>query len=231
LSGGAGPRRRGLVIAIDGPSGAGKSTAGRALADRLGYTFIDTGAMYRALALKALRAGLPLDREQPLAQLAHDARIELLQRRRGVRLDGEDVTEAIRTPEVSAAASRISIHPLVRREMAARQREVGEGGGVVLDGRDIGTAVFPDAEVKFYVDADPRRRAERRQRELTAAGADLDVDTIELAIRARDEADTTRAESPLTRAADAIHIDTTDLGPEDVVERMVDAVRRAQAPG
>jgi cytidylate kinase len=226
LSGGPGRRRRGLVIAIDGPSGAGKSTAGRALADRLGYTFLDTGAMYRALALKALRAGIPQDREQPLAQLAHEARIEQLPERR-VLLDGEDVTEAIRTPEVSAASSRISTHALVRREMAARQREMGRDGGVVLDGRDIGTAVFPDAEVKFYVDADPRRRAERRQQELTAAGADLDVDTIELAIRARDEADTTRQQSPLTRAPDAIHIDTTELDRNEVVEQMAAAVRRA----
>jgi cytidylate kinase len=231
LSAGPGRRRRGLVIAIDGPSGAGKSTAGRALADRLGYTFIDTGAMYRALALKALRTHVPLDREEALARLAHDSRIELLQGRRGVKLDGEDVTDAIRTPEVSAASSRISTHASVRREMAARQRELGAEGGVVLDGRDIGTAVFPDAEVKFYVDADPRRRAERRQRELVAAGADLDVDTIELAIRARDEADTTRRESPLTRAADAIHIDTTDLTPEGVVGRMEEVVRRAGRGG
>src|SRR5207245_10528122 len=150
------------------------------------------------------------DREQPLADLARGTHIELLPGRR-VLLDGEDVTEAIRTPEVTAASSRVSTYPGVRREMASRQRQIGAEGGVVLDGRDIGTAVFPDAELKFFVDADPRRRAERRQRELEAAGADLDVETIELAIRARDEADSTRRESPLTRATDAIHIDTTDV--------------------
>lgn len=229
----AGARRRGLVVAIDGPSGAGKSTAGRALAARFGYTFLDTGAMYRAFALRALREGVALDDGPRLAALAARVRIEF-DPAGLVRLDGEDVSAAIRTREVSAAASRVSVHPEVRREMAGRQREMGREGAVVLDGRDIGTAVFPDAEVKFYLDADPRRRAVRRQRELAAAGAEADVDVIEAEIRARDRADSTRPDSPLTRAADAIVLDTTLLGREEVVERMAEVVAqrlRAGLPG
>lgn len=215
------PRPRGLVIAIDGPSGAGKSTAGRTVAARLGYTFLDTGAMYRALALKALREKVPLGDERALADLARRTTIELAARGDGVRLDGEDVTAAIRTREVSAAASRVSAHPQVRRQMVARQQELGREGGVVLDGRDIGTAVFPDADVKFYVDADPRRRAARRQEELAAAGTIADLEAIESEIRARDHADSTRPDSPLTHAADAVLIDSSDLGVDGVVDRML----------
>lgn len=219
------PRPRGLVIAIDGPSGAGKSTAGRTVAARLGYTFLDTGAMYRALALKALREKVPLDDERALADLARRATIELAARGEGVRLDGEDVTAAIRTREVSTAASRVSAHPQVRRQMVARQQELGREGGVVLDGRDIGTAVFPDADVKFYVDADPRRRAVRRQEELAAAGTIADLEAIESEIRARDHADSTRPDSPLTRAADAVLIDSSELGPDGVVDRMLAVIK------
>jgi CMP/dCMP kinase len=217
-------RPRGLVVAIDGPSGAGKSTAGRIVAQRLGYTFLDTGAMYRALALKALQARVPLDDERALSDLARGARIELEEGGR-VRLDGEDVTAAIRGREVSVAASRVSAHPQVRRQMVARQQELGRLGGVVLDGRDIGTAVFPDADVKFYVDADPRRRAVRRHEELAAAGTESDVDAIEHEIRARDHADSTRVDSPLTRAPDAVAIDSSDIGVEGVVERMLAVIR------
>ena len=214
-------RPRGLVIAIDGPSGAGKSTAGRIVADRLGYTFLDTGAMYRALAWKALTARVALDDARALAELARTTVIELDAGGRGVRLDGEDVTAAIRTRDVSAAASRVSAHPQVRRQMVARQQELGRLGGVVLDGRDIGTAVFPDADVKFYVDADPRRRAVRRHEELAAAGTESDVEAIEREIRARDHADSTRADSPLTRAPDAVAIDSSEIGVDGVVERML----------
>jgi len=168
-----------LVVAIDGPSGAGKSTAGRSLAERLDYLFIDTGAMYRALGLKALRRRIPLDDAEALAELARVTRIELTERGRGVTLDGEDVTALVRTQEVGDAASRLSVHGGVRREMVARQRELGQGGGVVLDGRDIGTAVFPRADVKFYLDADPARRARRRASELAAAGQVPDVALVE----------------------------------------------------
>jgi cytidylate kinase len=213
------------VVAIDGPSGAGKSTAGRIVAERLGYTFLDTGAMYRALALKALQSRVPLDDERALAELARGTAIELGEGGRGVRLDGEDVTAAIRGRDVSVAASRVSAHPQVRRQMVARQQELGRRGGVVLDGRDIGTAVFPDADVKFYVDADPRRRAQRRHEELAAAGTESEVEAIEREIRARDHADSTRLDSPLTRAPDAIGIDSSDLGVDGVVERMLAVIR------
>jgi cytidylate kinase len=212
------------VIAIDGPSGAGKSTVAKALADRLGYVFIDTGAMYRAIALKALERGVPVHAAEALAALAHQSRIELQGGGRRVLLDAADVTIPIRTREVSAAASRISVHPAVRREMVARQRELGREGGVVLDGRDIGTAVFPDAELKFYVDADPAKRALRRHAELDAAGVDSDVAAIEREIRERDHMDSTRLDSPLTRAEDAIHLDTTELTPAQVLETMLAAV-------
>lgn len=217
--------RRGLVIAVDGPSGAGKSTAGRALAARLGYTFIDTGAMYRALAAKALRSATSLDDEIALDALSRSTRIDLVDGGARVLLDGIDVTATLRTQEVSTAASRVSRHPLVRRDMVARQQALGRGGGVVLDGRDIGTRVFPDADVKFYVDADPRARAERRYRELTAAGQSADLVTIENEIRERDHADSTRADSPLERADDAVLVDTTRLTPSEVVEVMASMVR------
>lgn len=216
-------RRRGLVVAIDGPSGAGKSTAGRALAERLGYVFLDTGAMYRALALAALRAGLALDDEAALARLAAGLRLTL-EPDGTVSLQGEDVTAAIRTREVTAAASRVAAQAEVRRQMVALQREMGKDGGVVLDGRDIGTAVFPQAEVKFYLDADPARRALRRHAELLASGTASDPAAIEREIRERDSADSTRADSPLIRAPDAILLDTTLLGPGEVVERMLAAV-------
>jgi CMP/dCMP kinase len=216
--------RHRLVVAIDGPSGAGKSTAGRALADRLGYVFLDTGAMYRALGLKALRRGLPLDDSGRLTELARVTRIELVEGGRGVSLDGEDITGLIRTQEVSDAASRLSVHSGVRREMVARQRELGQGGGVVLDGRDIGTAVFPSADVKFYVDAEPSKRATRRAEELRAGGSAADAASIETEIRERDALDMSRPDSPLTRAADAVYLDTTDLSPEEVLERMLDVV-------
>ena len=217
------PRReRGLVIAIDGPSGASKSTAGRIVAERLGYVFMDTGAMYRALALAALRTRTALDDGPALAALARDTRIDL-GADGSVAVNGEEVTAAVRTREVSTAASQVSVHPEVRRVMVARQQELGRRGGVVMDGRDIGTAVFPDADLKFYVDADPARRAVRRRKELAEAGIEADLPAIEREIRARDHADSTRADSPLTRAADAIHIDTTTMGLEEVVERMLAA--------
>jgi cytidylate kinase len=222
---------RRLVVAIDGPSGAGKSTAGRALARQLGYVFLDTGAMYRALALKALRAGVALHAEAELAELLRGTRIELALGGDLVRLDGEDVSAAIRTQEVSGAASRVSVHPAVRRLMVARQQEMGRAGGIVLDGRDVGTVVFPRADVKFYVDADPRRRAERRHAELASAGAASDVAAIEREIRERDHADSTRPDSPLTRAPDAVYLDTTALGPDEVVRRMAAAVEEELRAG
>jgi cytidylate kinase len=218
-------RSKGPVVAIDGPSGAGKSTAGRSLAGLLGYTYIDTGAMYRALALKAMRSGVSLDSEEALATLCRASSIELGQGGRSVLLDGEDVTAAIRSPETSRASSLVSVHPSVRTEMVARQREMGRDGQVVLDGRDIGTAVFPDAEVKFFLDASPGERAKRRLEELRSAGSDIAMETVEEDVRERDYTDTHRAESPLERAWDALELDTTRLGADEVLERMLAAVR------
>jgi cytidylate kinase len=218
-------RSNGLVVAIDGPSGAGKSTAGRTLAAQLGYTYIDTGAMYRALALKASRAGVSLDAEEALAALCRASSIQLTDGGRRVLLDGDDVTSEVRSSEISRASSLVSVHPGVRVEMVARQRELGRDGGVVVDGRDIGTAVFPDAEVKFYLDAKPGERAQRRLVELRARGSDASFDVVEREVRERDYTDTHRAESPLVRAWDALALDTTSLSPEEVVERMLAAVR------
>jgi cytidylate kinase len=218
-------RSNGLVVAIDGPSGAGKSTAGRALAARLSYTYIDTGAMYRALALSASRSGVSLDAEEALASLCRASSIQLTDGGRRVLLDGWDVTAEIRSREISRASSLVSVHPGVRVEMVARQRELGREGGVVIDGRDIGSAVFPDAEVKFYLDAIPGERAQRRLAELRASGSDASFDAVEREVRERDYTDTHRAESPLVRAWDALALDTTKLTPEEVVERMLAAVR------
>jgi CMP/dCMP kinase len=222
-------KRSGLIVAIDGPSGAGKSTVGRDLAQRLGYTFIDTGAMYRAVAWQALSRGVALDNADALGAIARQARIELAGSLPRVFVDGRDITADIRTRETSQAASRVSAHPAVRRALVARQRELGDRGGVVMDGRDIGSVVFPGAEVKIYLDASARQRADRRQRELAAAGVVADVDTIEREIRARDQADSTRADSPLTRLPDALYVDTTALSPEQVVERLLAIVTERAA--
>jgi cytidylate kinase len=222
--------RKRLVIAIDGPSGAGKSTAGRELAKRLGYTFIDTGAMYRALAVKARRAGVAVDDADALATAAREMDFEFTAGGAGVRLDGEDVTAAIRSREASVDASLVSRHPEVRRQLVERQRELGESGGVVLDGRDIGSAVFPDAELKFFLDADLACRASRRFRELRERASDVKLADIESEIRARDHADSTREDSPLVRAPDAVRIDTTALEPEQIIAKMESEARvRASA--
>ena len=224
-------RRNGLVVAIDGPSGAGKSTVGRALAMRLGYTFIDTGAMYRAIAWRALTLGVAPDDATALGEIAAHARIELTGSQPRVFVDGREITADIRTREASQAASRVSAHPAVRRALVARQREMGGEGGVVMDGRDIGSVVFPDAEVKVYLDASPRQRADRRQRELALAGIVTDVDTIEREIRARDQADSTRADSPLTRLPDALYVDTTAQTPEQVVYHLLAVAAKRGAHG
>lgn len=180
--------------------------------------------MYRAVAWRALATDTPIDDGEAVAALAARTAIELADGGRTVVVDGEDVTSALRARDVTSASSRISMHPAVRRQLVARQRALGAAGGVVLDGRDIGTAVFPEAEVKFYVDADPRRRAERRHEELAKAGVASEVDAIEREIRERDHRDSTRSDSPLTRAGDAVHIDTTGLEPEEVVARMLAVV-------
>jgi cytidylate kinase len=224
---GSGGRR--IVIAIDGPAGSGKSTLAGILARRYGYTNIETGAMYRTLALKAMEHGISLDNAEALGALARRSRIELEARVEGNRvlLDGVDVTERIRSQDVTAAASRVSIHPPVREWMVRRQQEMGAGGGIVMEGRDIGTKVFPGAQVKIFLDAAPEVRGTRRFLQSPAATAPEAAVLAEL--RARDERDRTRANSPLVPATDAVIIDSTNLTLDQVVARVVEIIEERLA--
>ena len=218
---------RKLIIAIDGPAGSGKSTIAARLARTLGYINLESGAMYRALALKALEQRVPLDEAEALRQLAELSAIKLEAGTAGNRvlLDGRDVSQRIREENVTAAASRVSVHPAVRRVMVARQRELGANGGVVMEGRDIGTAVFPDADVKIFLDADPSVRAERRVLQNGAVSPD-EAKRVEAEIAARDERDRTRATSPLVPAPDAIILDTTNKSIDEVVREAEQIVQQ-----
>jgi len=211
--------RKKLVIAIDGPAGSGKSTLAAVLARKYNYTNIETGAMYRALALKALESGVPLDDAGGLAALARRSRIELVASSDGNRvlLDGVDVSERLRSQEVTEAASRVSVHPPVREWMVASQRRMGAAGGIVMEGRDIGTKVFPDAEVKIFLDAAPEVRGSRRFLQSPASAGQEAAVLDEL--RARDQRDRTRANSPLVAAPDAVVIDSTYLTLDQVLAR------------
>jgi cytidylate kinase len=207
-----------MVIAIDGPAGAGKSTVARGVASALGFTYLDSGAMYRALALAALRAGIPLDDGEALGALARAREIEVDDGR--ALLDGEDVSAAIREPEISAAASRVSVHPQVRAAMVARQRELIGRGGYVAEGRDIGTVVGPDAPLKVFLTASHAERARRR-----AADTGEPLEAVRGAQAERDARDTGRPLGALRPAADAIELDTTGLGAKEVVDRVVALAR------
>ena len=219
-----GQGRRKLVIAIDGPAGSGKSTLAALLARKYNYTNIETGAMYRALAFKAIESGVSLDDENKLAALAKQSRIELVPNPDGNRvlLDSVDVTECLRSQEVTDAASRVSVHPAVREWMVASQRTMGADGGIVMEGRDIGTKVFPDAEVKIFLDAAPEIRGTRRFLQSPAAAAPEKSVVAEL--HARDERDRTRANSPLVPATDAVVIDSTYLTLDQVVSRAIELI-------
>lgn len=214
---------KGLVIAIDGPSGAGKSTIGRALAEALSYTYLDTGAMYRAVAVRALEKGIAIDDEVALAAAASSARITFDETGERVLLDGLDVTDEIRTREATKMASAVAKIGAVRRELVRQQQELGRDGGVVLDGRDIGSVVFPNAEVKFYLDAAPEKRAKRRFDE--SQGQEASYEAILEDIRARDHQDMTREDSPLVRTEDAVYLDTSEMTPEEVTAHLLTVAR------
>lgn len=216
-----------LIVAIDGPSGVGKSTTSRSLARALGVPHIDTGAMYRAVALGAIRSGVALDDADRLEKLASGAVIQFRREGDSVRviLDGEDISQEIRTPAVSMAASRVSAVPAVRRVLVLLQQEMGRRGGGVLEGRDIGTKVFPHTPYKFFLTARPEIRAERRRRELLAEGIDQPFESVLAETLQRDGQDSTRADSPLTWDSSYQLIDTSDMTIDQVVAQMVRAIR------
>jgi len=209
-----------LIIAIDGPSGAGKGTVARAVAARLGYRHVDTGAMYRAVAWKALRDGVELGDEHAVAEIGERATFDLEEGR--VAIDGNDVASAVRTPEIDRASAIVARHPAVRRALVARQRALGERGGVVMEGRDIGTVVFPLADLKIYLDAAPDERARRRAADPAhTSSRTAQLSDVATALAERDKSDSTRTVSPLAVAADAIVIDTTGMHIDDVIERVL----------
>ena len=225
MSDGAPPRTK-PVIAIDGPAGAGKSTVAAHLARVFGFLNLETGAMYRAFALKALGSETPLQAEPALMALARDTRIGLEPRAEGNRvlLDGADVTAQVREPEVTAAASQVSVHPEVRGWMVEQQRAMGAAGGVVMEGRDIGTVVFPDAEVKLFLDASPEVRGERRFNQTGGTTGPESEASVVREIRERDARDRSRAESPLRVAEGALVLDSTAMGLEEVLRRCEEVV-------
>ncbi|MDP8254115.1 MAG: (d)CMP kinase [Candidatus Alcyoniella australis] len=218
------------VVAIDGPSGAGKSTVSRSVARSLGFTYIDTGAMYRAVALAAQRAAIAEHDDQGLSALCSEINLYFKPVRDGqhIVLNGEDVERLIRTPEISLAASAVSARPAVRRAMVDLQRRMGAAGGVVMEGRDIGSHVFPDAEVKIFLCASALVRAQRRNCELAGRGIDEDLSATLEQMRKRDADDSSRELAPLIRVADAHELDTTELSLEQVIGRVLEIVEQAR---
>jgi len=224
----AGQTRPCPVIAIDGPVGAGKSTVAQALAQRLGYRYVDTGAMYRAVAWKARAEGVDVNDREAVAAIARAVQIEFLPGRRGqhILVDGTDVTETVRSPQISERASIVSAYPEVREAMVALQRRMGKDGCVVMEGRDIGTVVFPDAEVKIYLDATLDERARRRYEELRKKRERVTLEGVRQALEQRDRRDSTRTHSPLRPADDSTAIDTTSMSVKQVVGEILKRVPR-----
>jgi len=221
-----------MIVAIDGPAGSGKSTVAREVARRLGFTYLDSGAMYRAVTLRALEEGADLDDGAALGEVARGLDIQLQRRdaeNAQVTVDGRDVSEAIRDPRVTGASSTVAAHPRVREALLEKQRALMASGNYVVEGRDIGTVVAPDAPVKVFLTADPEERARRRAAELERRGLSIDRDEVRAAIEQRDNLDSTRSAAPLRRADDAELIDTTGLDAGEVADRIVELVARARA--
>jgi cytidylate kinase len=220
-------RMKSLTIAIDGPSGAGKGTVARAIAKQLGYRHVDSGAMYRAVGWKAVHDAVPLDDEPRVARIAAGAQLHVTDE--SVTIDGMDITRAIRTPEIDRAATAVARLPQVRTALVSRQRALGKDGGIVMEGRDIGTVVFPRADVKVYLDAAPDERARRRAHDPAHSGGPAAVADVASALTARDELDRTRPVSPLYAAADAVVIDTTGKSIDEVVATVLSLVDHTEA--
>lgn len=217
-----------LVVAIDGPAGAGKSTVARQVSKDLGYIYIDTGAMYRALTLKALRQGIDLEDEKALTKLAEETDIRITHRdhTQVIFMDGEDVSVEIRSPEVSQSVSLVAKVPGVRIEMVRIQRELAKGGGVVMDGRDIGSYVLPDADFKIFLTASTMERARRRARDLEAAGYEVEITKLAKEIAARDEIDSSRQMAPLVQPQGALLIDTSEMNFDEVVDKIKECIQQ-----
>ena len=213
---------RKLIIAIDGPSGAGKGTVARAIASALGYRHVDSGAMYRAVGWKAMQEGVSFDDDEAMAKLVERSRIEVSSTR--VTVDEADVTRAIRTPDIDRAAAAVARLQRVRAVLVERQRQLGAGGAMVMEGRDIGTVVFPDADVKIYLDASPEERARRRANDAAHSGGSTVIADVASALTARDELDRTRTASPLLAAADAALVETTDKTIDEVVAEVMTVI-------